>query len=333
VSRPGTRDRGVLLCGDLGRETCGVGASEAAALEAVDPRPATVDPRRVGASVRAVVRARRAGRPVVVAYPTRSTVGSRRATATLALAAVAGRGRLRWHLHEYTIFGGRRALLDLLLVIGGGRVVVSTESEADALRRSRGGRVARRVAVRVLPPANGTSLRAVEGPPADPPVVGLFGTARADKGLDVAVTALRALHDAAPAGALRVETVGEGWDEAPWPADVAALPLTHHGRVPTPELAPLLSRWSLAIAPFAAGATDGRMSLRTPLTCGVPTLTTLDRPADLTLRPSHLLLDPVTAGARALATGPAERVAGAAGVARFEADAVRRLADALWSPS
>ncbi|HEX7134274.1 MAG TPA: hypothetical protein VF228_16990 [Iamia sp.] len=314
---------GLLVCGDLGSETCGVGASEAAALEAVDPRPATVDPRRIGAAVRAARRARRAGAPVVVAYPTRSTVSSLRATIALALIAVAARRRLRWHLHEYAIFGERRALLDLLLVVGRGRVVVSTETEADAVRRSRGGRVARRVEVRVLPPANGTPLRAAAGPPADPPVVGLFGTARADKGLDVATTALQTQAD------VRVETVGEGWAEAPWPAGTPRI--THLGRVPSADLAPLISRWSLAIAPFAEGATDGRMSLRTPLACGVPTLTTVARPADLTLRPPHLLLDPTTAVDDALATRAADRAEGAAAVARFEAEVVARLSQGLWS--
>ena len=314
----------LLVCGDLGHEDCGVGASEAAALATVDPRPATVDPRRVGATVRAVLRARRAGGAVVVAYPTRSTVRSPRATASLALVAVLGRGRLRWHLHEYAVFRGRRALLDLLLAVGGGRVVVSTETEADALRRSRDGRIARRVAVRVLPPANGTPLGALDAPPADPPVVGLFGTARSDKGLDVAAAALQAL----PPGTARVETVGEGWDRAPWPDGTPEI--THRGRVPTPDLAPLLSRWALAIAPFAEGATDGRMSLRTPLACGVPTLTTVARPADLTLRPPHLLLDPTTAVAEALATDGRARAEGAVAVARFEAETVQKLKDALW---
>jgi glycosyltransferase involved in cell wall biosynthesis len=314
---------GVLLCGDLGSDRCGVGASEAAALEAVTPRPATADPRRPVAALRAVLRARG---PVVVAYPTRSTVSSLRATATLALAAVLARGRLRWHLHEYAVFDGRRALLDLLLVVGGGRVVVSTETEADTVRRSRGGRIAHRVSVRVLPPANGTAPRPAgdePAPPAEPPVVGLFGRARADKGLDVAVTALRSLPGD---GGIRVETVGEGWDEAPWPAGTPEI--AHHGRVPTADLAPLISRWTLAIAPFADGATDGRMSLRTPLACGVPTLTTVTRPSDLTLRPPHLLLDPTVALA---AAGTADRAAGAAAVARFEADTVARLAAELWS--
>jgi len=314
---------GLLVCGDLGSERCGVGASEAAALAAVDPRPATVDPRHVGATVRALHRARRGDAPVVVAYPTRSTVSSVAATIGLALTAVLGRRRLRWHLHEYAIFGGRRALLDLLLVVGGGRVVVSTTTEAEALRRSRGGRVARRVDVRVVPPANGTPLPAAEDPPADPPVVGLFGTARDDKGLGVAVEALASVPDG-----VRIETVGEGWDRAGWPGHLP--PVAHHGRVPTADLGRIVSRWSLAIAPFAQGATDGRMSLRTPLACGVPTLTTVARPADLTLRPVHLLLDPATAVPRGLATDAGTRAQGAAEVLGFEARTVQDLREALW---
>jgi hypothetical protein len=261
-----------------------------------------------------VWRTRRAGAPIVLAYPTRSTVSSPRATVTLALAALLGRGRLRWHLHEYAIFGGRRALLDLLLAIGGGRVVVSTASEADALR------VARRVDVHVLPPANGTPLDPLGTTPADPPIIGLFGIARSDKGLGAFNRCL------APGERIAVETVGEGWDEVAWPEGVEPV---HHGRVATAELAAVMGRWTLAIAPFVEGATDGRMSLRTPLTCGVPTLTTVTRPADLTLRPPHLLLDPDTALDEART---ADRLGGAAEVARFEADTVKRLADVLWGP-
>ncbi|MEJ7844593.1 MAG: hypothetical protein WKF93_03035 [Acidimicrobiales bacterium] len=323
-------ERPLLLCGDLGSERCGVGASESAALAAVGSRPHTVDPRHVGASLRGLLRARRSRQVVVVAYPTRSTVRSVRATVTLALAAGLGRGRIRWHLHEYAIFGERRALIDLLLVVGGGRVVVSTRSEAAALRRSRGGRVAHRVDVRVIPPANGTPVATAPvatGAPADPPIVGLFGTARADKGLDVAVAAL----DSALQTEARVETIGSGWDEAPWPPGVLDhLDVRHHGRLPTARLASVMTRWTLAVAPFADGATDGRMSLRTPLACGIPTLTTVARAEDLTLRPPHLLLDPATAWADARATDPAARADGAAAVARFEAETGRALAAALW---
>lgn len=329
--------RPLLLCGDLGSEHCGVGASEAAALVAVDPRPHAVDPRRVGASRRALLRARRQRQVVVVTYPTRSTVRSVAATATLVLASVLARGRIRWHLHEYAIFGERRALIDLLLVVGGGRVVVSTRTEADALGRSRGGRVARRVDVRIIPPANGTpsgdvappdpSAPASSSAPAEPPIVGLFGTARADKGLAVAADALRALAGTG----VQVETVGSGWEEAPWPPGILDdHDIRHHGRLPTARLASVMTRWTLAVAPFADGATDGRMSLRTPLACGIPTLTTGARAEDLTLRPPHLLLDPATAWADARATDPAARADGAAAVARFEAETGRALAAALW---
>lgn len=329
--------RPLLLCGDLGSEHCGVGASEAAALVAVDPRPHAVDPRRVGASRRALLRARRQRQVVVVTYPTRSTVRSVAATATLVLASVLARGRIRWHLHEYAIFGERRALIDLLLVVGGGRVVVSTRTEADALGRSRGGRVARRVDVRIIPPANGTPAGDVAPPdppapasssaPAEPPIVGLFGTARADKGLAVVADALRALAGTG----VQVETVGSGWEEAPWPPGILDdHDIRHHGRLPTARLASVMTRWTLALAPFADGATDGRMSLRTPLACGVPTFTAVRRDDDLTLRPSHLLLDPATAGAAALAAGPEQRRTGAEEVARFERRVVAALSVGLW---
>jgi hypothetical protein len=317
----------LVLCGDLGPTGCGVGASEAVALGGLDPAPRTADPTRLGLALREVRAARRDGRPVVVVFPTRSTVRSARALVAMAGAAAAGR-RVRWHLHEYSIFGERRLLLDALMALSGGPVVVSTASEGEAVRAARGGRVARRCTVHVVPPASGTPAPdRSAGTPVEPAIAGVFGTARADKGFDRLVAAVRAL----PAAYRTVETVGRGWAELPWPADVAErVVLVHHGWQDDAEAAATVRRWTLAVAPFAGGATDGRMSLRTPLALGVPTLTHVTRADDLTLRPPHLLIDAATAGADALALGAAARRAGAEEVARFEAAAVAALAGLLW---
>lgn len=315
----------LLVCGDLGHGACGVGASEAAARRPVALAVVAVDPTRVRAARDRLRDARREGRPVVVTFPTRSTVRSPRALAVMATAA--GAADVRWHLHEYSIFGERRVVLDSLLRRSRGTVVVSTEGEADALRAARGGRVAARCRIEVVPPANGTPALAAPVAPADPPVVGVFGTARADKGPAFLVDALRAL----PAAFATVETVGRGWDAVPWPDDVRArFALRHHGWQEAGAAAAVMGPWTLAVAPFVGGATDGRMSLRTPLALGVPTLTHVERPADLTLRPRHLLLDPATAGPAALGCDRAARRAGADEVARFEADAVAALGRVLW---
>lgn len=306
-----------------------MGASEAAALRAVHPRPRVADPARPGAALRALQAARRRREPVVIAYPTRSTVRSASALLVFAAAAaLAGRRRVRWHLHEYSIFSELRIVLDVLLLVSGGVVVVSTPSEAAAVRRARRGWVGRRCRVHAVPPANGTPFGATpEAGRAEPPVVGVFGTARADKALTCIEAALREL----PRDLCRLETIGSGWDEVVWPADISTcFELSHRGRVAVDELAGAIARWTLALAPFADGATDGRMSLRTPLACGVPTFTAVTRDDDLTLRPSHLLLDPATAGAAALAAGPEQRRTGAEEVARFERRVVAALSVGLW---
>jgi hypothetical protein len=107
--------------------------------------------------------------------------------------------------------------------------------------------------------------------------------------------------------------------------DVAPL-----GFVSSADLGPVFARWELSIAPLSGGASDGRSSLRIPLSHGIPTLTELGRPEDLTLRPSHLGLvgdDPETAiaGAVAVAADRDARRRGASEVDDFE----RRVRGAL----
>jgi hypothetical protein len=135
-------------------------------------------------------------------------------------------------------------------------------------------------------------------------------------------TALAAL----PPGITRLELAGSGWDDTESPpvrADVVRL-----GHVPDAELARLFARWDVALAPFADGPHDGRLSLRTPLAHGVPTVTSPPTPGALTLAVAHLHV------LRGATVEPpldldVDRHAAAAAVAEFEADARGRLRAAL----
>jgi hypothetical protein len=100
-----------------------------------------------------------------------------------------------------------------------------------------------------------------------------------------------------------------------------------HGHVPAAELPRVFAGWGLAVAPFWEGAHDGRLSLRTPLAHGVPTLTRPGSEGALTLRPPHLLFDPTDVPD----FDDQARAQGAAAVAEFEAEVTERLLRALQS--
>lgn len=323
----------VLAMGDFGDPRCGVGASMAATVAGAASPVDVLDPTELGwlAFWRAARRLARTGATCVAVYPTRSTVYRRSLPLRFVLLWGAfGRSRLRLHLHEH------RNLRRLLrwpvstLVPLARRVVVSSAGEQGSVASAWWGRAGRWSEVLVAPPANGTpgpaTLPARRRPPSG--TVGVFGMGRDDKPVAWLEQALVALDPSFR----RLELAGAGWEGQAWPASVLdRFDVDVLGHVDAGRLAGLFDGWDLALAPFAWPAHDGRMSLRTPLAHGVPTVSVGPPGADLTLRPQHLVLVPPApfpdAAARALG---ADAAAGAAEVAAFEAEAVDRLRRALF---
>ena len=127
--------------------------------------------------------------------------------------------------------------------------------------------------------------------------------------------------------------MGLDWHLSRWPASLRdRYELVLHGQVPGPEVAAVLAGWDLAIAPYEGQPHDGRLSLRTPLALGVPTLTRGPRPAHLQLRAPHLLFDDEVDIARLADVPIAARRQGAADVAALEERWRASLADALFGP-
>jgi glycosyltransferase involved in cell wall biosynthesis len=326
----------VLVMGDYGDERCGVGSSEpvVAALARREVRP--LDP-TVGSLLDFRRRVRRAvdgADGAVVVYPTISQV-ERLALVPriLLLRLVVGRRRwVRVHLHEFEKLRRRhRIAVALLTGCIADRVVVSSDREADSLRRRYRGWAGRHEVV-VAPPANGSAPATAPGvhrAPATGRVVGVIGQLRPDKGLPwllEVVTRLDARFD-------RLEVVGRDWDLGAWPAAVQArYGVTGRGQVPADELAAVLQAWDLAVAPFEEPPNDGRLSLRTPLAHGVPTLTRGPRPVGLQLRVPHLWFDDEVAIDHLPDAAAEDRAAGAAAVATLEAAWRIGLVEALFGP-
>lgn len=324
--------RALVVCGDWALDSCGVGSSEAAMVAGYEPAPEIVDPLgSLQATAAAIGRASRARRPIVLVYPTASTVRKVRPLLGFLVAAVRRGTSLRIHLHEYCEFDQLRLALDTVMAIGAATVVVSAQGEAELIASSI---ARRRVRVHVIPPANAATPLAT-GPAAidatGTGVVGVFGFHRPNKGIRLATEAIRAL----PARFGRLETMGLGWETAEWPDDIRRrVEIVDRGPLSTAELPGPFAGWELAVASFKAGATDGRNSLRSPLAHGIPTLTSVDRDEDLTLRPPHLVVvgdDVAAAVARAtdLSTDDAVRKDGAAYVHDFERRARAELCRVL----
>jgi hypothetical protein len=303
-----------LAVGDLGAETCGVGSSAGALLARSGGRVRPIDLTNVRRGDRVD------GDVLVIAYPSASTF-QQPATALAALRlrrAAAGRPVRLW-LHEYRRFHRvHRAIVRPLLRLATDRIVVSNEREAAAVRR-----VAGRRDVVVVPPPNATAPVAPLPPalPSRSHTVGVFGMRRPDKGESWLSEALVRLD----ARFTRLELAGGGWDDYDAPA---RFDVVRRGHVPTAQLPELFAGWGLAVAPFWEGAHDGRLSLRTPLAHGVPTLTRRPDGGELTLRPPHLLFDPTDVPDLT----DDGRAAGAAAVAAFEADVTAQLLSALADP-
>jgi hypothetical protein len=321
----------LLVIGDLGDERCGVGSSEAALVTAVPQEVRALDP-TVGSLRtfrRALARAARGAAGAVVVYPTISQLERLALVPRLVLLRWTFRRRwVRVHLHEFDRLR-RRHRLGVAALVGlvSDRTVVSSEREADALRTSYRGWAARGEVV-VAPPANGSApVRAIEPAPR-PGVVGLVGQHRPDKG---AAWLLRTLGQLDPRFD-HLEVVGRGWEEVAWPGAVAArLRPTLLGEIPECQMADRIASWELALAPYDEPPHDGRLSLRTPLAYGVPTLTRGPRPDHLRLDAPHLLFDDeVDVGALRLpAVG--DRPALAAGIAALEEQIRARLVQELFA--
>ena len=299
-----------LAVGDLGAETCGVGSSAGALVARSGGRVRPVDLTAVGRD------ARFDGDVLVLAYPSASTFQQpATAVAAVRLRRAADGRPVRLWLHEYRRFHRvHRAIVRPLLRLATDRIVVSNEREAAAVRAAVGRPVV------VVPPPNAAA-------PVAPPLpatqthahtVGVFGMRRPDKG-EAWLTATLGRLDAR---FRRLELAGGGWDGY---APPSRFDVVRHGHVSTAGLPALFAGWGLAVAPFWEGAHDGRLSLRTPLAHGVPTLTRAPAGNELTLRPPHLLFD----AGEVPELDDAARAAGAAAVAAFEANVTRRLLSAF----
>lgn len=322
----------LLVVGDLGDPRCGVGSSEAALVPLVDGEVRPLDP--TAGSFREFWRALRSSAAgaagVVLAYPTNSQVERLALVPRLLIVRWIMRGRwVRLHLHEFDRLRRRlRIPVALMAGIVADRIVVSSQREADALRTSYRGWAARAEIV-VVPPANGQAP--APEVPADPRpgVVGVVGQLRPDKGLPWLVDLLGRLDPAFD----RLELVGRGWETVTWPAAVAdRFAIAIHGEVRAEELSGRIAGWALALAPYDEPPHDGRLSLRTPLAHGIPTLTRGPRPPGLQLSAPHLLFDDEVDVAALRLPGAEQRPALAQGVAALEQRFRVRLVHELFEP-
>jgi glycosyltransferase involved in cell wall biosynthesis len=326
----------VLVMGDFGDERCGVGSSEAVLAPQVPGGVRVLDPGAgsLWAFRKALAVAASGARGAVVVYPTVSHVERVRLIPRLLL--VRRRMRRRWvrvHLHEFDRLRRRhRPVIALMAGLIADRTVVSSEREANGLRRRYRGWGGRRE-VAVVPPANGSAPSPEEARAViderRPGTVGLFGQCRLDKGQEWLLDVLAALD----ARFDRLEIVGRGWEVERWPAAVRdRYAITNHGQTDQTQLAKIIGRWDLALAPYHEPPHDGRLSLRTPLAHGVPTLTVGPRPEGLRLEAPHLLFDDEVELGSIRLPDRTGRLAGLDTIARLEADWRAHLVAELFGP-
>jgi glycosyltransferase involved in cell wall biosynthesis len=335
ATSPAQSRGGVLAMGDFGHERCGVGGSLASLAEHVD-HVTVLDTAAPGLRrfLRACRAASRSGDAVAGVYPTRSTVYQRDLLArALLLRATFGRRRFRLHLHEYRKLRKKLRWPVTAVLLLPGRIIVSNADEQQAVRSALRGLVGRRTDVVVVPPTNGSAPsrdevdRALQPGPERERTAGVFGMRRPDKGIDFLLDVLARLDPRFD----RLVLAGDGWEEQEWPQalrDRFAIEVLGH--VPRRALPELFASWGVAIAPLWEPAQDGRMSLRTPLAFGVPTISVGPRRDGLTLVPRNLLLVPPFDPTDVALTDDDRRI-GADEVAAFEERTAAALARALFS--
>jgi glycosyltransferase involved in cell wall biosynthesis len=326
---------GVVAVGDFGHERCGVGGSLASLSDSIGG-VVVLDTAATGIRefTRQARAAARTGARCAGVYPSRSTVSrADLLVRAMVLRLVFGRDRFRLQLHEYRHLRRKLRWPVTLALLLPGRIVVSSATERDAVAGALRGYVGRHREIVVAPPTNGTAPSAVERVEATRPhpgrerVVGVFGMKRPDKNVDWLVSVLEHLDPRFD----RLVLAGGGWDEQDWPPAITdRYDIDVLGHIPRNDLAALFVSWGLAIAPLWDTANDGRMSLRTPLAFGVPTISVGPRGPELTLDPPHLLLVPPVDPATVDVDG-IDRRAAAEVVAAFEQATAHRLAAALFA--
>jgi hypothetical protein len=321
----------LLVMADLGDERCGVGSSEAVLVPLVSGGVRVLDP-----TVGSLRRFRRAlatdasgAAGAVLAYPTITQLERLALVPRLLLLRTVFRHRwVRLHLHEFDRLRRRhRVVVAVLAGIVADRIVVSSEREASALRTHYRGWAARAEVV-VAPPANGSApVPPVPERSPRPGLAGVVGQHRPDKGLAWLLDTLERLDPRFD----QLAVVGRGWDAVRWPAAVTErFAITIHGEIPEPRMAECITGWELALAPYDEPPHDGRLSLRTPLAYGVPTLTRGPRPAHLELTAPHLLFDDEIDLGAVILPEASERRRLSAGIADLERGYRARLARELF---
>lgn len=331
-----SRRRAVVVMSDYGDQRCGVGSSDAIVAEAAGAGPVLDPARTTTDELRRRLRAEAADAAgALLVFPTVTQVGR----PDLLLKALVVRralrgGWVRMHLHEFDRLDRRQRLaVAVVAATVVDRLVVSSAQEALALRRRYRGLAARRAELVVVPPANpsapsdGPIQRSA--PPALGRTLGVHGQYRPDKGIDWLLAVLRRIDHRYD----RLVVVGRGWEAAPWPRSILGrFAISVVGQADRAELADWFARWDLALAPFDGPPTDGRLSLRTPLAHGVPTLTRGPRPVGLRLDPPHLLFDDEVDLTRLPDLDDATCREGQEQVAALEVAVRAELVDALFGP-
>lgn len=286
-----------VICSDLGTGHCGVGDSTAVWIERARARGHQLQHVDPGSEKAHRLTSLRKSSRAVVVYPAKS---SRRSLSLLIVATHLRMRRcdVRVHLHEFRRlhWAHRRYVQILLALLRPKVIVVSTWSEADFIRGLCRTNSGRRVDVRA--PMNGaTAMISGSQPPTGlstasshtHPRIAVFGIPREDKGLSKLWAWLTMVSSPVVP---ELVLIGPGWRVELVPGEVRRrFSVDIRGFVPFDEIGRTFASCDFAVAPFSDGATDGRTSLRTPPTFGLPTATVFPRdPRDLSFH-ADLIVD------------------------------------------